>query len=200
MIDKELEAIVKCHEYLSDLNNDSRMRVFKYLFDRYGLVNNQTNNLPIEKNYEENKIEIFTYETEEKLTEKIDKTKIVKSPATKRNKSSSAKSYSLITSLNLLSGGSESLRDYFAKFETRTNFDYNIVILNYLKNILQEDNVGVNHIYTCYKHLGLKIPNIKQSLHDTKNRKGWIETSDSNDLTVTVAGENYLDHEIVSKK
>lgn len=38
MIDKELEAIFKCHELIKELNDDSKLRVFKYLLDRYNLV------------------------------------------------------------------------------------------------------------------------------------------------------------------
>lgn len=202
MIDKELEAIYKCHEHLNDLDNDSKMRVFKYLLDRYGLIANNIQPFPDNKNIEDVNLEVIPQSNVNVDTNsggKISSPPIISNTKTsnvKKNKSASSPSYSLVTSLNLVSKGEKSLKDYFGEFETKSNFDYNIVILTYLKNIIKENNVGINHIYTCYKTLGLKIPNIRQSLVDTKNRKGWIETADTNNLQITVAGENYIDHEI----
>ncbi|SIT88121.1 hypothetical protein [Pontibacter indicus] len=198
MIDKELEAIIKCHEHLTDLDNDSRMRVFKYLFDRYGLLpsqNQASSNMHIlTEAYEITEVE-DTRETPKKAEQKPKKV----ATNGKSSKSSIGQSYSLVTSLNLVSAADKSLKEFFSGYETKTNFDYNIVILYYLKYILKEDNINVNHIYTCYKHLGIKVPNIVQSLRDTKNRKGWIDTSNSEDLKVTIAGENYIEHEIANK-
>lgn len=195
MIDKELEAIYKCHEYLQDLDNDSRMRVFKYLLDRYGIVN--TNSFQPNKRTSQDdipKIENIIPEVLKKEAQYDKKNNTTGS--VKKSKPSSSQSYSLVTSLNLVSKGKISLKDYFNKYITKNNFEYNIVILSYLKNESNEDNVGINHIYTCYKHLAIKIPNIRQSLVDTKNRKGWIETANTDDLQITVAGENFIDHEI----
>lgn len=197
MIDKELEAMFKCHEYLQNLENDARLRVFKYLIDRYGLVNPNT--------FQQTSVSetivpevIHEEKNEIKTTPKSANAKSTNTTS-KKTKSSSNQSYSLISSLNLVSKAKISLKDYFGKYTTKNNFEYNIVILSYLKNELKEPNVGINHIYTCYKTLGLKIPSIKQSLLDTKNRKGWIDTSSTDDLKITVAGENFMDHEITKK-
>lgn len=199
MIDKELEAIYKCHEYLQDLDNEARMRVFKYLLDRYGIVNNKSFESNSINSNQKTQIETVVPEIvkEEKKVDKLSKPTI-SSGTTKKSKSAS-QSYTLINSLNLVSKGKISLKDYFNQFVTKNNFEYNIVILTYLKNELKEANVGVNHFYTCYKNLGLKIPSIKQSLFDTKNRKGWVETASIDDVQITVAGENYMDHEITKK-
>lgn len=200
MIDKELEAIFKCHEYLKDLDNESRMRVFKYLLDRYGMVNNTSDFDDSKKIIQSSDTAIGNVEHTPDIEKSPKSSTKTSSPSkSKKGKSSGSQSYSLLTSLNLLPKGKESLKDYFVKFETKTNFDYNIVILNYLKNELHEQNVGSNHFYTCYKSLSLKVPNIIQSLRDTKSRKGWIDTTNSDDITITVAGENYIDHEIGRK-
>ncbi|WP_439473700.1 hypothetical protein [Algoriphagus formosus] len=199
MIDKELEAIVKCHEHLKDLDNDSRMRVFRYLLDRYGLVpavGATAEHSPLLS--ESQDPEVVNQSSSVSKEPKISKPKS-KTTSTRSNKSGSSQSYSLVTSLNLVSAGSKSLKDFFAEYDAKNNFDYNIIILYYLKNELTDIEVSVNHIYTCYKHLGLKVPNITQSLRDTKNRKGWIDTSNSDDLKVTIAGENYIEHEISKK-
>lgn len=202
MIDKELEAMSKCYEYLQDLDNVARMRVFKYLLDRYGMVNNSSDFDSTKKNIETNNTEIINIEQIPNVIQspKVKTTAQKSSSKTKKSKSSGgSQSYSLLTSLNLLPKGKVSLKDYFLKYEAKNNFDYNIIILTYLEKELKEENIGINHFYTCYKHLNLKIPNIVQSLRDTKNRKGWIETANSDNMTVTVAGENYIDHEIKRK-
>lgn len=197
MIDKELEAMYKCHEYLQDLDNEARMRVFKYLLDRYGLVNNPEH-LGKPAKFIPNNVETETIPVEElpKTNKQQASVDLDTSIRSKKSKVSSPQSYSLLTSLNLLPKGQKSLKEYFSEYETTSNYEYNIVILSYLKNILDESKVGPNHFYTCYKHLGIKVPNIVQSLRDTKNRKGWIDTSHTDDVTITVAGENFIDHEI----
>lgn len=195
MIDKELEAIFKCHELIKDLDNDSKLRVFKYLLDRHSLVPDAATIIPrIEDNSNS------TAESSEIIEAKESKDKSPK-PAKKKSvaKPSATKSYSLISSMNLVSNGSESLKDFYGKYDAKNNFDHNILILYYLKRVIKESNIGPNHIYTCYKHLGIKVPNIAQSLRDTKSRKGWIDTSETEDLKVTVAGENYIEHEITTK-
>ena len=42
--------------------------------------------------------------------------------------------------------------------------------------------------------------NLYQNLIDTKNKRGWISTSNMDDLTVTVPGENYLEHDMQNKE
>jgi len=197
MIDKELEAIVKCHELMKDLDDDSKLRVFKYLLDRYNLV-------PTNSAFESNNTQQPTLASleESEVIEDAPKPKTTRTKKTSskpKGTSSSTKSYSLITSLNLVSNGKESLKDFYTKYQVKNNMDRNIVILYYLRRVIGEENLGVNHIYTCYKHLSQKVPNIYQSLLDTKNRKGWVDTSNTDDLKVTVAGENYIEHEIATK-
>jgi len=42
MFDKEIEAIAKCTELIKDLDDDAKMRVIKYLIERFGIGNNAT--------------------------------------------------------------------------------------------------------------------------------------------------------------
>lgn len=195
MIDKELEAIFKCHELMKDLDDDSKLRVFKYLLDRYNLV---PTNSAFESKVPENTTVILD-EPEVVTNTQEAKTKTKKTRTSKpKISNTSSKTYNLIPSLNLVSNGNESLKDFYNKYSAKNNFDKNIIILYYLRRILGAENIGINHIYTCYKHLSQKIPNINQSLLDTKNRKGWVDISDKEDLKVTVAGENYIEHEITT--
>jgi hypothetical protein len=72
----------------------------------------------------------------------------------------------------------------------------NLIFLYYLQAVISQQNISVNHIYSCYRHLGLKIPQFPQTLTDTKARKGWIETADSTNLKVTREGINFIEHEM----
>ncbi|HKJ33081.1 MAG TPA: hypothetical protein VKA34_14690 [Balneolales bacterium] len=191
MDDKELDAIVSCHVALKDLSNDSKKRIFRYLSDRYNLgdhiiTKNGTSAVPPRESSNSHSKEEQAYYSK----------KVRHSKKRKKSSSNSIKSYSLITDLNLVPNGNESLQDFFSKYNATNNFERNVVILYYLKRILNLDNIGINHIYTCYKHLSLKVPLLGQSLRDTKNRKGWIDTANSDNLKVAVAGENFIEHEI----
>jgi hypothetical protein len=141
-----------------------------------------------------------TVETEAVLSKKSkSEPKKEKKGNSVKKKSASAQSYSMLADLNLRTSEGKSLEDYYNSFVITTNMERNITILYYLKKILEIENVGPNHIYTCYKKVGVKIPNIYQGLIDTKNRKGWIETHNMEDLQVSVSGENYIEHEAPKK-
>lgn len=43
MFDKEIEAIAKCTELIKDLDDDAKMRVIKYLIERFSIGNNPIN-------------------------------------------------------------------------------------------------------------------------------------------------------------
>lgn len=109
-------------------------------------------------------------------------------------------SYQIDSNLNLKPSGKESLIDFCARYKAKNNFEYNLLFVYYIQKVLNQSNISINQIYTCYKELGLKVPNIKQSLWDTKNREGWIETKDTNDLKIPIAGENHLEHKMTIKK
>lgn len=117
-----------------------------------------------------------------------------------KKKSASTQSFSMLTDLNLRPSGQKSLEDFYNSFIIKSNMERNITILYYLKRVLEIENVGVNHIYTCYKKVGSKVPNIYQGLVDTKNRKGWVDTHNMDDLKVSISGENYIEHEAPKKE
>ncbi len=129
--------------------------------------------------------------TESKKTESKIRTK---------KRSTNSKSYRLVSDLNLRPKDEKSLEEFYNEYSVGNNFERNITILYYLRRVLKLEGIGINHIYTCYKKVGAKIPNIYQSLADTKNRKGWIDTTNMDDLKVTVQGENYIEHEAEKKE
>jgi len=102
----------------------------------------------------------------------------------------------VITDLNLRPKGKISLKDFAAKYMIKSGEELSLLIIYYLKEELKE-TVTVNHIYSCYKELGNKIPQyFKQTLTNQKNRKNWIDVDDWNDIKYTTPGMNYMEHDI----
>ena len=96
------------------------------------------------------------------------------------------------------SGKMQSLRDFFAQYRTSSNFEKNLIFIYYLKNVRKLSDVGVDHVFTCYRNIpSQKVPgNLEQSLVDTRARKGWIDTKSLDDITLTVHGINHLEHDL----
>ena len=132
--------------------------------------------------------------------------KVAKIPAQgvgkKRKGGPSRSSPSLITNLNLRGTENvESLRDFYAKYKPTSNFQRNINFLYYLTEKLGITGITVDHIFTCYRDIPrLKAPNAYQSLIDTSRSHGWIDTSSTDDIKVTIKGINYLEHDMPRPK
>jgi hypothetical protein len=111
--------------------------------------------------------------------------------------SSNPSSYTIVGSLDLSPSGKNSLKNFIVNYNLSSGAEYNVVFVYYLEKIIKERNIGVNHIYTCYKELGVKYPsNLRQSVIDTKQRKGWLDTSSTNDIKLTAVGENAVEHNL----
>ena len=117
----------------------------------------------------------------------------------KRPSKKITKTPAIVNSLNLRpSDGKLSLEDFYNTLKVGDNyFEKNLVFTYYLQKILETTNISDDHIYTCYKHMKAKVSNnLYQSIVDTKNRKGWIDSTNINDIKVTIAGENYVEHDM----
>lgn len=125
-----------------------------------------------------------------------------KSTSTTKTKQSSAKSMpSIVKSLDLSSrNGNKSLRDFHAEKSPGNAMENNALFVYHLKNNLELDQIGIDHIYTCYKEVSVRPPTaLRQSLIDTANRKGWIDTSSLDNITLSLRGETFIDHDLPRK-
>ncbi|WP_213625718.1 hypothetical protein [Pseudomonas sp. Pc102] len=115
-----------------------------------------------------------------------------------RSKSKSKRDPELIKNLDLFGGESNvSLKDFCSKYEHKTNFERNLIFSYYLKNILNLETITTDHIFTCYRHIGHKLPKaLEQSLRDTASDKGWIDADNLEDITVSIAGINHIEHDL----
>ena len=106
-------------------------------------------------------------------------------------------SYSIVKDLDLFNGGGEKGLEAFVKTKNpTTDKERNAVFVYYLKKIINIPAVTVDHVFTCYKHIGKPVPAVKQSLINTSFTKGWIDTSSMLDIKTTIPGENYVEHKL----
>lgn len=124
----------------------------------------------------------------------IKKPKTNSSP--KPKKKVKAKSQSIVSDLNLRPKDGKSLDDFISVLNVKTNLERNVAFLYYLIHEIKISGIGLDHIFTCYRHLKARVPAaFYQSIADT-GVKGWIGTSDTEDLSLTSIGLNYVEHDM----
>ena len=118
----------------------------------------------------------------------------------KKKTSRGSASGSIVKDLDLSGGAKgERLKDFYKAYKLDSNMERNLVFVYYLQHKLAIEKITLDHVFTCYRDVGVKVPAaLQQSLRDTTNRKGWLDTSSSEDITVTVPGMNYLEHDMAA--
>lgn len=116
----------------------------------------------------------------------------------KKKSAVTTKTPSLVKDLDLLGKGkAQSLKTFVGVYTPKSAMEWNLLFVYYLQKILEVDAIGVDHIYTCYKHVNIKSPtHLYQSLVNTAHKKGSINTTSVDAITVTIVGENSVEHEM----
>lgn len=126
--------------------------------------------------------------TENKYTKKASTTK------------KSAEAYHIVNSLDLHPPGQPSLIDFYKQKSPNndgTAMESTLIFTHNLQKTAGIKGIAPAHIYTCFKEVGIKIPvALKQNLIDTANRKGWVNVTDIENITVSTRGENYIEHNL----
>jgi len=112
-----------------------------------------------------------------------------------------ATSPSAVRDLDLAPKGETSLKDFVAEKQPKTNHDKNVVSVYYLAEVLRLNGVTVDHVFTCYKDMRWREPgNLGNSLALTANRKRFLDTASLDDIKLTPAGRNHVDHDLPPKR
>ncbi len=150
--------------------------------------------------------ELYNEEAPTRVTKKPSKPSVAtnnsKPEAPKKKVNATTKQPKIVADLNLRpTGGKESLEEFCKGLKIgKSSREKNLVYIYYMQKVLGIEKISMDHVYTCYKHVKEKCPgNLYQNLVDTKNKRGWIVTSNMDQLSVTVPGENYLEHEMQKK-
>jgi len=93
------------------------------------------------------------------------------------------------------------LKKFFSEKRPKTKYENNAVFVYFLQKEQKITKITLNHIYTCYKLVNIKVPKaLKQSLIDTAFHKKYLLTTDLNNITVTIVGENFVEHDLPAIK
>lgn len=98
--------------------------------------------------------------------------------------------------LDLSPAGKESLVDFMAKHIYRQSASQlNLLFVYYLKQVRKVEGVNQDHVFTCYRTLGLKIPNnLYHTISDNISKNRWFRNASN--LELTVAGLNKVEQEM----
>lgn len=105
----------------------------------------------------------------------------------------------IVKSLNVRPDGKDSLKDFVSRKKPETQMEQIAVYVYYLKNVLEEANVGFSHIYTCFDEMGERMPgDVPQSCRNAANPKktGWIDVTNVDDITITTRGKNLVEKDL----
>jgi hypothetical protein len=133
----------------------------------------------------------------EPMTEKIKKIN-KKSKKKKGSKTKTkAKRPSIVNDLNLRPKSKTHFEQFFNEKKPKVGDPTYAVCVYYLEKILKIKGINQNHIYTCMKEVKRKIPNkLENALLVCSSRYSSIDTSDLSNITITVPGENLVDHKL----
>jgi len=115
----------------------------------------------------------------------------------KKKSSAKSLSFKLDRSLNLRPSAKESLREYASKYKLRSNPERILIIVFYLRETLKMDGINANHIYTGFEALNFRVPkSLYQLISDTKNKKGWLDFENMEDIRLSIQGRNHIKYDL----
>jgi len=108
-----------------------------------------------------------------------------------------AKRPSIVKDLNLRPKGKKHFEQFFQEKKPKVGDQTYAVCVYYLEKILNVKGINLNHIYTCMKEVKRNIPNnLENALLISASRYSSIDTSDLSSITITVPGENLVEHKL----
>jgi hypothetical protein len=118
----------------------------------------------------------------------------------RKPKRPSKQGYEIVKDLVLArEGDKQSLKEFYSQKNPSSNYERNAVFCYYLLKIREFKPIGVNHIYTCYREVNQRVGDLVVSLSET-SRKGWLDTSNMNDIMLSVRGENFVEYDLPKVK
>jgi hypothetical protein len=115
-------------------------------------------------------------------------------------KSKSKTTLSIVKDLNLKPSGKKSLAEFADVKKPSSNLERLIVSAYYLQHELKHAPIDANDVFTCFKHMNWRKPaDIAGKLRWIASQKGWLDTSNTNDIKTTPHGENFVEHDLPKK-
>jgi len=166
LLDKEMEALVKCTELIKDLDNEAKLRVMKYLVERFGIG---FGNNPVYDNSNQNQeepVKHIEHTSEETSYEEV--------------AGSSLKDY-------------PSIRDVVIKDYPKTESEW-VLIYGFYSSEFGEDSFTRDDIYGLYEKSNRKTTQRRKNLSLNINsgvKKDWYKSLNENEYIMLDEGIKY---------
>jgi len=95
--------------------------------------------------------------------------------------------------------GKTSWRDFAAEKSPKNNFEKALVAVHYLSETL-ERTVVTGDVIAAFDFVGWKNPTDPVNNLQQAGSKGWLDTSNMNDIKTVWSGENYVKHDLPKAK
>ncbi len=103
--------------------------------------------------------------------------------------------------LDLKPIGKLHFKEFAKQKEPRSNCEKCTVSVYYLQNELGLTAISESHIFTCFKHMKWKIPaSLSNALSCTSSHYGWLNTKDTQNLTISAMGKNLVERYLPRQK
>ena len=102
----------------------------------------------------------------------------------------------IVKDLSLRPKGKKSFMDFAAEKAPSDHYDKTIVCVFWLTEIAGV-NASAEAVNTCYQGADWKRPaDLRNALQQTASKKGWLDTADSDEIKLTVPGEDRVRHDL----
>jgi hypothetical protein len=110
--------------------------------------------------------------------------------------------YKLDKDLDLRGNGKRpSFEKFYEEKRPKNAFEFNAVGVYYLKKMLELPTVSFDQLYTCYTEVKFEKPDhFRQSIIDTKNKKGWVDINEAGELDIPHRGVSFVEDKLPAKK
>lgn len=89
------------------------------------------------------------------------------------------------------------MKDFATEKAPGDNTDRSVVAVHYLTHTLGSSTVSSDDIFTCYREMGWKLPaDFRNHLQVIASRKGWLDTSDMDAISLTPSGINRVEQDL----
>ena len=120
-----------------------------------------------------------------------------KTSAKKPNKKARLSAPPVDEALDIRPSDKISLPEFANKMNPTNMQNQSMVIIYWLKHHAGYEKIGISQIFTCYKKMGWKAsPDLRKQLHNIAFKKTWLNTSDVEDVSLTITGEQHVEHDL----
>jgi hypothetical protein len=106
----------------------------------------------------------------------------------------------MLKDLDLAPKAKTSFKDFVAEKNPKSQDDKNAVSVYYLAQEAGVSPITTDHVFTCYRVAGWKIPpSLVMSLRLTASKKAYIDTANSQSILLTNHGINRVEHDLPMK-